>query len=60
VLAASDGLASLGEEDLISKLEGNRLAPASRIAEALLIGVNEQRAKKQDNATVAVVRPPEN
>jgi protein phosphatase len=60
VLAASDGLASLGEEDLVSKLEGNRLAPASRIAEALLIGVNEQRAKKQDNATVAVVRPPEN
>ena len=60
VLAASDGLASLGAEDLLAKIESNRLAPASRIADALLIGVNEQRVKKQDNATVAVVRPPEN
>ncbi len=58
ILAASDGLATLGPSNMLSKLESNRQAPASRIAEALLIGVNEQRAAKQDNATVAVVRPP--
>ncbi len=56
LLAASDGLASLDMTKLASKVEVNAEKPASRIADALLIAVNELRKAKQDNATVAVIK----
>jgi hypothetical protein len=40
------------------KIELNAGETADRIAEALLIAVNEARKAKQDNATVAVIRNP--
>ncbi len=56
LLAASDGLASLDMTKLAAKVEVNADKPASRIADALLVAVNELRKAKQDNATVAVIK----
>jgi PPM family protein phosphatase len=56
ILAATDGLASVTTEILTAKLQVNANEPASRIAAALLIAVNEARKQQQDNATVAVIR----
>ncbi len=54
--AASDGLASIEGDVLAGKLDVNSEKSAQEIASALLIAVNEARNKKQDNATVAVVK----
>lgn len=56
ILAATDGLASVTPEVLTTKLQLIADKSASRIANTLLIAVNESRKQKQDNATVAVIR----
>jgi protein phosphatase len=56
ILAATDGLASLSPGALTAQLEINAAEPAEQIAAALLAAVHEARKRKQDNATVAVIR----
>jgi len=56
VLAASDGLGSLSPGALAAQLEINAAEPADQIATALLKAVEEVGKRKQDNATVAVIR----
>ncbi|MEP6668303.1 MAG: protein phosphatase 2C domain-containing protein [Chthoniobacter sp.] len=56
VCAATDGLATLSPDAVTERLQTNARQSAAHIASALLIAVNEIGKKKQDNATVAVVR----
>ena len=56
VLAATDGLTSLSPGVLAAQLEINLSSPADLIAAALLKAVEDVQKRKQDNATVAVIR----
>ena len=60
VLLASDGLATLADEDIVAicrQRQAGSDTEAQRIAHALLRRVEDQRAPRQDNATVIVVLP---
>lgn len=56
VFAATDGLATLSPEAVTERLQTNARQSAAHIASALLLAVTELGKKRQDNATVAVVR----
>jgi serine/threonine protein phosphatase PrpC len=56
LLAATDGLLTLGSEELASTVGRFRNKPALIIAQRLVKAVESKRAPKQDNATVAVVK----
>ena len=56
VLAATDGLTSLSPGVLAAQLEIHLSSPADHIVAALLKAVEDVQKRKQDNATVAVIR----
>ncbi|EDY17348.1 protein serine/threonine phosphatase [Chthoniobacter flavus Ellin428] len=56
VYAATDGLASLTDEEVAERMQTNARESAEHIATALLIAINELGRKRQDNTTVAVIR----
>jgi serine/threonine protein phosphatase PrpC len=56
LLAATDGLLTLGSNELASAVGRFRNKSALVIAQRLLNAVESKRAPKQDNATVAVVK----
>lgn len=56
LLAATDGLLTLGSDELASIVGRFRNRPALIIAQKLLKAVEAKRAPKQDNATVAIVK----
>lgn len=56
LLAATDGLLTLGSDELASTVARFRNKPALVIAQRLVKAVEAKRAPKQDNATVAVVK----
>ncbi len=57
VIVASDGIESLGNNEIAQILEANRHSTAERIAEALIAAVEQAGNPYQDNATLVVVRP---
>jgi serine/threonine protein phosphatase PrpC len=59
ILAATDGINSVRAEVLIQILAVNASKPAECIAASLLRAVKEARNLRQDNATVAVLRNPD-
>ena len=56
LLAASDGLLTLGSDELASTIGRLRDKSAIKIAQRLVKAVESKRTPKQDNATVAVVK----
>jgi PPM family protein phosphatase len=58
ILAASDGLQTLDDEAIAKIIEGARDADAAQTATHLLEAVLGAARPKQDNATVAIFKPP--
>ncbi len=58
VLAATDGLDTLDDEEIAARIEDHRGAGPEAIRDALLAGVADRRAPTQDNATIAVIEAP--
>ena len=58
ILVASDGLQSLSDEVIAKIIEGARNADAAHTATQLLEAVVGLARPKQDNATVAILKPP--
>lgn len=56
IIAASDGVQTLSEEQIVSALTKSSQANASAIASALLHAVVGARHPKQDNTTVAIMK----
>ena len=56
VVLASDGIATLPEDELVSICFGQAAQDASAVAESLVARIEALAAKGQDNATVIVVR----
>lgn len=56
VVLASDGIATLPEDELVSICFGKAAQDASAVAEGLVARIDALAAKGQDNATVIVVR----
>jgi len=56
VIAASDGLLTLTDEEISNELSRLRDAPAIEIVRGLRAKVKEKAIPKQDNATIVVVR----
>jgi serine/threonine protein phosphatase PrpC len=58
ILVASDGLQTLSDEAIAKGIEEARDADAVEIAAGLLQAVLNEARPKQDNATVAILKPP--